>query len=975
MPVLTRLQASSGQPPELVTSLRAYTPRRHIVSLQGNAVVSNDTDNVGGPLIIEANGNNNAASFSISKCLKARCKTCPNFQKKQNFSSNITNKQYKLINETSENLCCNSQNLIYLLSCNKCNMQYVGETTTPLNERINRHRTAKSGCQHVLSHFQECGTNGSFGIQILEKLPGNGYVNNKVCPEQKKKRLEREDYWIKTLRTIYPYGLNERVKGSDDSLPIGKLFPPLPRSRVRGIRTRINRNNHMSSISVKHFFESLEVMLTIPKECFNEIRKILDKTKKKILKEIASVILERNTLFINHSDREQLYQFILDVIDTKLYKHESKSKRKAPENVCILNFSNKGTELLRLPSIINDKDIITLLPSDLQNKESNPVITFCLENTIRNKVVNYKDTVNSIIVDEEVSFSLDTDSCDCSQSPYVDKDHKHIITGDLRIVENQKLRSLLSKGPNYREPKSINFKHCLKNIKCALNCCVEKMSNKYKLHESMFMAWKSSIIAKVEEKISSLKKKTKYRIIKPILKDPQVIKYLEEFHHKFVIVPIDKASNNFAFICKKFYISKILSEVGINGIPNPTYELSNITKDDITNNNLKFLHKFDLKISDDQKGLPMMYFIPKMHKNPIGFRFIIASKKCSTKPLTEIISRIFKLLFASVENFYKKSKFYSRLNKFWVVQNSFPVTQKLDKMNNTNNAKCISTFDFSTLYTKIPHDLLIIVLNEIIDLVFKGNMYTKIGFSEKSIYWTNKGVGKRVFSKDALKSAVKYLIKQCYFSVGNVIFLQTIGIPMGIDPAPFWANLFLHYYEANYIKTLSQNQDVRCYKYHSTLRFIDDLLALNDDSEFSMAHANIYPPELELKVEHMGTHATFLDLDITIADGKFVYKLFDKRDNFNFHIVRMPHLSSNIPSTIFYGSVLSEFLRIARSTLLFEDFLPKANSLYKRMLDQGGNKVLILKQISKGYSRHKAPFDKFNMSTRDIIAAIANFPI
>ena len=28
---------------------------------------------------------------------------------------------------------------------------------------------------------------------------------------------------------------------------------------------------------------------------------------------------------------------------------------------------------------------------------------------------------------------------------------------------------------------------------------------------------------------------------------------------------------------------------------------------------------------------------------------------------------------------------------------------------------------------------------------------------------------------------------------------QTIGIPMGIDPVPFWANLFLYTYEQDYM--------------------------------------------------------------------------------------------------------------------------------------------------------------------------------
>ena len=45
--------------------------------------------------------------------------------------------------------------------------------------------------------------------------------------------------------------------------------------------------------------------------------------------------------------------------------------------------------------------------------------------------------------------------------------------------------------------------------------------------------------------------------------------------------------------------------------------------------------------------------------------------------------------------------------------------------------------------------------------------------------------------------------------------------------------------------------------------------------------------ELELKVVHNDSHATFLDLDISIDKVNFIYKMFDKRDTFNFHTVRM----------------------------------------------------------------------------------------
>ena len=61
----------------------------------------------------------------------------------------------------------------------------------------------------------------------------------------------------------------------------------------------------------------------------------------------------------------------------------------------------------------------------------------------------------------------------------------------------------------------------------------------------------------------------------------------------------------------------------------------------------------------------------------------------------------------------------------------------------------------------------------------------------------------------------------------------------------------------------------------------------------------------------------------------------------------MPHLSGNIPSFIFYGSIMSEFLRIARSTRQVEDFLPRAKKLCDRMLSQGGSKNIVLKTFRK----------------------------
>ena len=127
-----------------------------------------------------------------------------------------------------------------------------------------------------------------------------------------------------------------------------------------------------------------------------------------------------------------------------------------------------------------------------------------------------------------------------------------------------------------------------------------------------------------------------------------------------------------------------------------------------------------------------------------------------------------------------------------------------------------------------------------------------------------------------------------------------------------------------------------------------------------------------MKCEHHGTHGTFLELELNISDGICVYKLFDKRDAFPFFIVRMPDLSGNIPLHVFYGSVMSEFLRIARATLYYADFLPVASNLLKRMINQGGSKVKLLQQVSKAVQRHPNAFKTFSKKAKEIVSDLSD---
>ena len=141
----------------------------------------------------------NAGCF---KCQR-RCDLCSNyFQETNYFESFVTGRKYTI----KESLSCISENVIYLASCNKCKLQYVGSTTNQFKVRFRNHKssmkTNKKTCE-VAVHFnntEHCLENFSF--VCIEQINDSTNVDSKL--------LTREAYWTMQLRTLQPFGLNKR---------------------------------------------------------------------------------------------------------------------------------------------------------------------------------------------------------------------------------------------------------------------------------------------------------------------------------------------------------------------------------------------------------------------------------------------------------------------------------------------------------------------------------------------------------------------------------------------------------------------------------------------------------------------------------------------------------------------------------------------------------------------------------------------
>lgn len=142
---------------------------------------------------------------------------------------------------------------------------------------------------------------------------------------------------------------------------------------------------------------------------------------------------------------------------------------------------NKEIELLNLPRILNHAFMTFSISKEFPNFET-PFVIYKLGKSIQSKKFNFDRFASSLGLDASVNSIL---PCHCVDSCFGNKDHGHILTGDLRITDNNKLKKLFTKVTKYRESMLINFKETRSEIACGLKSSIESWGTKHNIHNSV----------------------------------------------------------------------------------------------------------------------------------------------------------------------------------------------------------------------------------------------------------------------------------------------------------------------------------------------------------------------------------------------------------------------------------------------------------------------------------------------------------
>ena len=636
----------------------------------------------------------------VHRCSSSRCALCPKLKTGSTFRSSLTGREYQVV--CNSHMSCDSRHVVYLISCKKCGFQYVGETSQLLRCRINQHRACirrTNPTTLIAKHFASEG----HSLEDLEIMP---IENVSPRPQESQSNVDqrrrmREEFWIRELGTLDPYGLNDKIQswGSLSQKSQGSLIVTYslfnkhvhrPHSRHTTGKRRARARHRLFD---PHSFLA-EVSSSVSTEpCFlRDTRTRVFSLGQRSLGSLDTFLAGNITTDISQGQ----LRIVRDLVNFRLGLGHSQSKpgddKSNPKSKVFLQvlFENKGIDEVGLSGILRSPDVVSTLPSDFTDKV--PLVCYRYTPTIATKILNFK------VESKVVNMSDRPAPCTCHNSPFVHRPLGHVVTGDLSIITDPKLRAIFEKGPKFREPRTVSWQKNFEIIKNAVHHCQEKWATRLRVPQVVLQEWVTTVLSKVRMKIDSLSRKGSQCVTKSVFSNKAVQQSLKDLHEKYVITTADKAGNNVVFICKNYYHEKIRNELGAQNetIGNSTYRVCSLSTDSIIKSHVDFCKKYKIDLTPAERSLPYLHWLPKLHKNPYGSRFIAASSRCSTTTISKILTACLGLIKQRQQGYYDAVYRNSGIQGYWIIKNSDEVSEVVSDVNRRGQVNSVKTYDFST---------------------------------------------------------------------------------------------------------------------------------------------------------------------------------------------------------------------------------------------------------------------------------------
>ena len=807
-------------------------------------------------------------------------------------------------------------------------MIYVGETKQELRKRMSAHRGNIMGQKentHLVNHF-----NKAHNRRIIPKVR---ILETMDITATEAKRRTAEAKWTMALNTVHPWGLNTNIKGCG---AITDMTDPAERRQCPWFRYKYERPLKRGQKTHKQKKKPEDRIIDA-----NKAREFLE-TYKSLRWDMAGKYRALKTLKITEAQRTaeealnkegheefRIYQEVASYL-LSIRKMET-PKTTHPVYIPFLHV-NEHSNVINPDRILRTRRLFTAecKKTDL----TDTTFAYSYTQTLGGTALNYNKFLRTLD-STELTKILET-PCKCGNpnyKKYIPDGYEHIITGDTDIIEDKWLRQLFQKGACFRQVQVNTPEAAAMTCIAALQIYIHRIVKKSHPHIA------NTIYANMHSEIGRLRQRQEQNTtskIRPMCLQENTFKAMRRLQKQFIVTPVDKAQNNFAFICPKLYTVILNKELGVKMQQqdivfegNEVYTPTNLTEDELIDRHERATEKYTHKpLEKENKCMPKLWASPKFHKKPVKFRFIAGAKYASTKQLSVRLADILYMLKGHWERYTTKVGETKGYKLYWPIDNSGEVTQMLRRKKLPDNNK-ITIADFSTLYTSFEHDIIIANANAMIDILFKNAASKYIAMGKNAYYHNNEPRKDKSYTKEQVKQLLQFLVKNSFVTYAGQIFHQKSGIPMGANYSPVLANLCLAFMEFKYLK---ENPRTGLRLTHS-VRYIDDILTIGSEI-LPLVAKDIYPASLPLSFDDT-KDGTGHYLDLLIDRNTNTCNIYDKRKDFRFLVIRYTDAESNVPRGTGLSTMYSQAIRLARICSKKEDFISGLQEILAIMKEKG----------------------------------------
>jgi hypothetical protein len=355
-----------------------------------------------------------------------------------------------------------------------------------------------------------------------------------------------------------------------------------------------------------------------------------------------------------------------------------------------------------LSSILNLPSVLDCLPPFVRKFWSPPLVALEYVKTSGQEFFSYGALGRSVCASQVNNIIHSGCARFCFPS-FVDSHHGHVISTNLNTLSRPSLIELFSRGTKFRS----GFLSML-SIEEAIEKGLKKFVNKQEELlgvQGILSEWKAKVLLFVQ-------KRTRASFVVQTSSDSSLsvplgdLDHLKTLQRSLVITYMDKYCNNFVFVCKKFYVSSVFSELNS---PVGTYVVSCLAQSDIMKFHLSFNKAHNFNGVKCGPCLPFLCAVWKFYKNPIKTRFICAASSTSLTDVSKWLCSFFKAMFSMVNDLWvsKLKKADVPCDSSWILNDSTGVVEVINNLNLLRSEiykaspLLLQSFNFSTLHTKI----------------------------------------------------------------------------------------------------------------------------------------------------------------------------------------------------------------------------------------------------------------------------------